>query len=160
MNDNLPGAPAVHLSLHGTGRAGKSLIASFPAQCWEVRDLRAESTPVPLWRYMVENKIPSALRESNRRLVIHTVVTLGQALADTVMGFKSLAESCESRTIVAWINEYFGPVERGGEKFSQMSAFLERRSQERSRAISETSLPSPLCANCGPHRTRSHEHAR
>jgi hypothetical protein len=85
------------------------------------------STFIPLWHYMVENAVTSFLREANRRLVIHTVITGGQALADTLSGFKSLAESCESRSIVVWINEYFGPVERDGKKFNQMAAFLEHQ---------------------------------
>jgi hypothetical protein len=59
--------------------------------------------------------------------VIHTVITGGQALADTLSGFKSLGESCESRSIVVWINEYFGPVERDGKKFSQMAVFLQHQ---------------------------------
>jgi hypothetical protein len=85
------------------------------------------STFIPLWHYMVENAVIAFLREANRRLVIHTVITGGQALADTLSGFKSLAESCESRSIVVWINEYFGPVERDGKKFNQMAAFLEHQ---------------------------------
>jgi hypothetical protein len=85
------------------------------------------STFIPLWHYMIENAVTSVLREANRRLVIHTVITGGQALGDTLTGFKSLAESCESRSIVVWINEYFGPVERDGKKFSQMAAFLEHQ---------------------------------
>ena len=85
------------------------------------------STFIPLWHYMVESGIPAVLREANRRLVIHTVITGGQALADTVTGFKSLAESCESGSIVVWINEYFGPVEKDGKKFGQMAAFLEHQ---------------------------------
>lgn len=85
------------------------------------------STFIPLWHYMVENAIIAVLRDSNRRLLIHTVITGGQALADTLMGFKSLAGSCEARSIVVWINEYFGPVERDGKKFSQMTAFIENQ---------------------------------
>jgi len=76
---------------------------------------------------MVESGVASVLREANRRLVIHTVITGGQALADTVTGFRSLAESCESRSIVVWINEYFGPVEKDGKKFGQMAAFLDHQ---------------------------------
>jgi hypothetical protein len=85
------------------------------------------STFIPLWHYMVENAVNSVLREANRRLVIHTVITGGQALADTLSGFKSLAQSCEPRSIIVWINEYFGPVERDGKKFNQMAAFLEHQ---------------------------------
>jgi len=69
-------------------------------------------TFIPLSHYMVESQVPAVLREANRRLIIHTVITGGQALADTVMGFKSLAEGCETRSIIVWINEYFGPVEK------------------------------------------------
>jgi len=65
------------------------------------------------------------LRGANRRLIIHTVVAGGQALGDTLAGFKSLAESCEPRSIVVWVNEYFGPVEKDGKTSSQMTAFLE-----------------------------------
>jgi hypothetical protein len=85
------------------------------------------STFIPLWHYMLENAVIPLLRESNRRLLIHTVITGGQALADTLMGFRSLAGSCETRSIVVWINEYFGPIEREGQKFSQMAAFIENQ---------------------------------
>ena len=36
------------------------------------------STFIPHWHYMVENAVASVLREANRRLVIHTVITGGQ----------------------------------------------------------------------------------
>jgi len=85
------------------------------------------STFIPLWHYMVESRVPAVLREANRRLIIHTVITGGQALADTVMGFKSLAEGCETRSIIVWINEYFGPVEKDGKKFTQLGTFLEHQ---------------------------------
>lgn len=85
------------------------------------------STFIPLWHYMLEGAVTSVLREGNRKLVIHTVITGGQALADTLLGFKSLAESCESRCIVVWINEYFGAVEKDGKTFNQMAAFIEHQ---------------------------------
>ena len=183
MNDDpqvTHSTPSVHLSLHGKGGVGKSLIASFLAQYYKSHGVRAvcvdtdpvnqtfsqyaalgaqhlklmegnqidrrrfdsllesilgsdesfivdngASTFILLWHYMVESGVSSILREANRRLVIHTVVTGGQALGDTLAGFKSLAESCESRSIVVWINGYFGPVEKDGKKFSQMAAYLE-----------------------------------
>jgi CobQ/CobB/MinD/ParA nucleotide binding domain len=82
------------------------------------------STFIPLMYYMVDNALDSVLREANRRLLIHTVITGGQALADTLYGFDSLAEVSKSRSIVVWINEYFGPVEYDGKNFIQMAAFL------------------------------------
>jgi hypothetical protein len=84
------------------------------------------------------------LREANRRLVIHTVITGGQALADTLSGFKSLAQSCKSRSIVVWINEYFGPVEYDGKKFNQMAAFLEHQDKVAGTVLSPASVRTRL----------------
>jgi hypothetical protein len=76
---------------------------------------------------IVESGVMSVLREADRRLVIHTVITGGQALADTLARFESLAGSCESRSLIVWVNEFFGPVEYEGTKFSQMPVFLEHK---------------------------------
>jgi hypothetical protein len=67
------------------------------------------STFIPLWDYMVESGVMSVLREANRRLVIHTVITGGQALADTLAGFESLAGSCESRGLIGWVIQFLTP---------------------------------------------------
>ena len=85
------------------------------------------STFIPLWHYMLENSVPAVLEEASRKLYIHTVVTGGQALGDTLTGFKSLAESCQSRQIVVWVNEYFGKVELEGKRFSQFSVFSDHK---------------------------------
>src|SRR5712692_9067445 len=66
------------------------------------------STFIPLWSYIVENNVLELLRATGRRLCVHTVVTGGQALGDTLKGFKSLADSSAERNIVVWLNEYFG----------------------------------------------------
>ncbi len=104
-----------------------SLIESILASDQSFIVDNGASTFIPLWHYMIENAVIPVLREADRRLLIHTVITGGQALADTLMGFKSLAQSCDSRSIVVWINEYFGRVERDGKKFSQMTAFIEHQ---------------------------------
>jgi hypothetical protein len=56
-------------------------------------------------------------------LYVHTVITGGQALADTLKGFGSLAESTSERNLIVWINEYFGPVERDGKQFVDMAVY-------------------------------------
>ncbi len=63
------------------------------------------------------------LREAGKQLYVHTVVTGGQALFDTLKGFKVLADSTTDRNIVVWINEYFGRVEYGGKQFADMQAY-------------------------------------
>ena len=46
-------------------------------------------------------------------------------LNDTLLGFKTLAESAPDRNLVLWINEYFGPVARDGKTFNQMQVYLD-----------------------------------
>lgn len=81
------------------------------------------STFIPLWNYLLENNVTDVLREAGKRLYVHTVVTGGQALFDTLKGFKSLADSTSERNLVVWINEYFGRVEYGGKQFEDMQAY-------------------------------------
>ena len=87
------------------------------------------STFVPLWSYMVENNVLEILAAGGRKLYVHTVVTGGQALGDTLKGFKSLAESTAERNIVVWLNEYFGVIERDGKTFTDMLAYQESESK-------------------------------
>lgn len=87
------------------------------------------STFVPLWSYMLENNVLEILATGGRKLYVHTVVTGGQALGDTLKGFKSLAESTAERNIVVWLNEYFGVIERDGKTFTDMLAYQESESK-------------------------------
>ena len=81
------------------------------------------STFIPLWSYIFENKVLELLLNAGRLLYVHTVITGGQALADTLKGFGSLAESTSQRNLVVWINEYFGRVEREGKQFVDMTVY-------------------------------------
>jgi hypothetical protein len=83
------------------------------------------STFIPLWSYILENNVIDLLRDAGKRLYVHTVITGGQALVDTLLGFKSLAESTSDRNIVVWLNEYFGRIERDGRPFEEMGAYRE-----------------------------------
>jgi hypothetical protein len=81
------------------------------------------STFIPLWNYLLENDVMQVLRQAHKRLYVHTVVTGGQALLDTLKGFRSLAESTSDRNVIVWINEYFGRVEYAGKTFEHMQAY-------------------------------------
>jgi hypothetical protein len=59
----------------------------------------------------VENDAFQMLRDHGREVIVHTVLTGGQACRDTIVGFKVLAQHCAPGSIVVWLNEYFGPVE-------------------------------------------------
>jgi hypothetical protein len=83
------------------------------------------STFLPLWHYLLENNALDYLRDNRRKVYVHTVITGGQALVDTLNGFHELAQTSQSRNIVVWVNEYFGRVEADGKKLSEMTAFRE-----------------------------------
>jgi len=83
------------------------------------------STFLPLWHYLLENNALDYLRQQDRRVYVHTVITGGQALIDTLNGFNELAQTTQERNIVVWVNEYFGRVEADGKKFSEMAAYRE-----------------------------------
>ncbi len=83
------------------------------------------STFLPLWSYVIENRVMDLLKNGGKKLYVHTVITGGQALLDTINGFRSLAQSTEERNIVVWVNEYFGRVERDGKAFADMAAYVE-----------------------------------
>ena len=87
------------------------------------------STFVPLWSYIVENNALETLAAAGRKLYVHTIVTGGQALGDTLKGFKSLADSSAERNIVVWLNEYFGVIERDGKTFTDMQAYKDSESK-------------------------------
>ncbi|MGH9864904.1 MAG: conjugal transfer protein TraL [Candidatus Acidiferrales bacterium] len=81
------------------------------------------ATFIPLWFYMLENHVLESLRKAGRRLVVHSVVTGGQALADTLSGFNQVAQTSHDRNLVVWLNEYFGLVRQGGAAFAEMAVY-------------------------------------
>ncbi len=82
------------------------------------------SSFVPLSHYLISNQVPALLREMGHELIIHTVVTGGQALLDTVSGFAQIVAQfpAEARFVV-WLNPFWGPVEYEGKGFEQLKAY-------------------------------------
>jgi len=81
------------------------------------------ATFVPLWQYMLESDVAGILRTAGRKLYIHMVLTGGQGLAETVNGFATVAATTTEKSIVVWVNEFFGPVEFQGRPFREMKAY-------------------------------------
>jgi len=82
------------------------------------------SSFVPLSHYLISNEVPALLEALGHDLVIHTVITGGQALEDTVNGFRALASQFPTpSTIVVWLNQYWGPIEHEGKGFEQLKAY-------------------------------------
>jgi hypothetical protein len=83
------------------------------------------SSFVPLSHYLISNGVPALLKDMGHELVIHTVVTGGQALLDTINGFAQLAgQFSDEATFVVWLNPYWGPIESEGKGFEQMKAYV------------------------------------
>lgn len=86
------------------------------------------SSFLPLSSYMVENEVPQMIHGAGKQLVIHTVITGGQALRETLSGFARLAEQMPPEAkIIVWLNEFFGDIEANGKQFEEMRAYLDNK---------------------------------
>lgn len=82
------------------------------------------STFVALAHYLISNDIAQLLESMGHKLIIHTVVTGGQALMDTVSGFSQLATQFpEPSLFVVWLNRFWGEIELDGKLFEDMKAY-------------------------------------
>lgn len=86
------------------------------------------SSFVPLCHYLISNEVPSLLASLGKELVVHTVVTGGQALLDTVSGFAQLAKQLPPPVpFIVWLNPYWGPIKHENRGFEDLKAYRECR---------------------------------
>lgn len=82
------------------------------------------SSFVPLSAYLLTNHISDLLCDMGHQLVVHTVITGGQAQSDTLHGFTELVKQFpRDASFVVWLNPFWGPIERDGKPFEQMKAY-------------------------------------
>lgn len=82
------------------------------------------SSFVPLSSYLITNDVPALLHRMGHQLVVHTVITGGQALVDTVHGFAQLVKQFPDEAVfVVWLNPFWGAIELDGKAFHQMKAY-------------------------------------
>ena len=79
------------------------------------------TTFVPLWNYILENEILAFFRNHGRDVFVHSVVTGGQAMSDTLNGLEQLAQTTSEQNIIVWLNEYFGEVIKDGKRFEEFT---------------------------------------
>jgi len=83
------------------------------------------SSFVQLTHYLITNQVPELLFGMGHEMVVHTVITGGQAQDDTVNGFVQLACQFPDKALfVVWLNPYWGPIEQNGKNFEQMKAYI------------------------------------
>ena len=74
------------------------------------------STFLPLLGYMVESQALEMITGSGHEVRLHTVLTGGQALNDTLQGLSQVLTYVPDVPVVVWLNEYFGRIERQNDK--------------------------------------------
>ena len=88
------------------------------------------SSFVPLSHYLISNQVPALLADLGHELVVHTVITGGQALLDTVSGFSQLVSQFPTEALfVVWLNPYWGPIEHDGKGFEQLKAYTANKAR-------------------------------
>lgn len=105
-------------------RSFDTLVELIAASKGDVIIDNGASSFVPLSHFLISNQVPALLAEMGHELVVHTVVTGGQALLDTVSGFSQLVSQFPAEALfVVWLNPYWGPIEHEGKGFEQMKAY-------------------------------------
>jgi len=82
------------------------------------------STFVPLCSWLIENEVIQFFKDADVNLTVHSVITGGQALGDTIAGLGNLLKHFDA-PLVVWINEYFGKPERNGIAFENSAIVLD-----------------------------------
>lgn len=103
-------------------------IAALPQDTHVVVDNGASSF-LALNSYIKENDVLGILAESGHSVFFHTVITGGQAIADTVLGLRSLALGFPDSPIVVWLNPYFGEIRLDDRPFEGFKVYQEFSAQ-------------------------------
>ena len=88
------------------------------------------SSFIPLCSYMLQNDIAGLLQGMGRQLVIHTLITGGQAVLDTLNGFDAIMRQFpDGPEFIVWLNPFFGPIEVDGKPFEKMKVYTENKAR-------------------------------
>jgi len=83
---------------------------------------------VPLSNYLLNNETIAMLIEQEHEVIIHTVVTGGQSMSDTLHGLDTLINSYPSQcAFVVWKNPYWGAIANETNAFEQMPIYLDNK---------------------------------
>lgn len=86
------------------------------------------SSFIPLSYYIKENDVFSIIGENEKQVVIHTVVTGGQAMGDTLAGLSTILQQMPSNVrLIVWLNEFFGDISADGKEFEDMKVFVNNK---------------------------------
>ena len=83
------------------------------------------ATFVPLCAYMIENDVFSILSQQHK-IMLHTVVTGGQGLKDTLNGLNTLIQNFDV-PLAVWLNRYFGEIAQNNKSFYEFNIYQENK---------------------------------
>lgn len=86
------------------------------------------STFIPLSAYLKENSVVELLQEAGKKVYIHTVLTGGQAMDDTLTGLNALLTT-QAAPVVVWENEFFGEVARDAKRFTDSKLYEKNKAR-------------------------------
>ena len=75
--------------------------------------------------YIKENDVLDILTDNGHSVYFHSVITGGQAVADTALGLRSLALGFPGAPIVVWLNPYFGEIRLDDRPFEEFKVYQE-----------------------------------
>ena len=75
--------------------------------------------------YIKENDVLGILTDNGHSVYFHSVITGGQAVADTALGLLSLALGFPGAPIVVWLNPYFGEIRLDDRPFEEFKVYQE-----------------------------------
>jgi CobQ/CobB/MinD/ParA nucleotide binding domain len=79
---------------------------------------------VPMSKYLIENEVNEVLAAHGWETVIHTVITGGGSMLDTLRGLASVIQNYPPAVkLVVWLNEYFGPLVADGIAFEDTKVY-------------------------------------
>ncbi len=83
---------------------------------------------VPLSNYLLENETIEMLTELGHEIIIHTVVTGGQSMMDTLHGLNNVLTRYPSQCkFIVWCNPYWGEISHDGKPFEKLKAYTENK---------------------------------
>ena len=94
-------------------------LVELPPNAHAIIDNGASSF-LKLCNYIKTSGAFDLLRENGCDVLLHTVVTGGQAVVDTLNGMDALVANFAGNPIAVWRNSYFGPVEVNGVDLEQL----------------------------------------
>jgi hypothetical protein len=109
-------------------RSFDTLVEMIASSTIDVIIDNGASSFVPLSHYLISNQVPALLAVMGHELVVHTVITGGQAFLDTMGGFSQLISQFPLDALfVVWLNPYWGPISDQGKGFEQMKAYISHK---------------------------------